>query len=47
MPIHAFIIDKITNSIEDVATGKHLETSVLPLERIDLKQVFKKEWLEC
>lgn len=42
MGIHSFVIDKITNSIEDVITGKSIVTDVLPLEPGDFKQVLKK-----
>jgi hypothetical protein len=38
----AFLIDKITNSIEDVATGKGFDTEVLAVITTDLKLVLKK-----
>ena len=38
-------IDKLTNSIEEVATGKVLETVVLPIAAADWKVVTKKnQW---
>ncbi|MEJ7736986.1 MAG: hypothetical protein WKF97_06130 [Chitinophagaceae bacterium] len=43
MPNHPFYIDKITTSIEDAATGKSLDTDVLPLILTDLKTVLKKD----
>ncbi|HMF73753.1 MAG TPA: hypothetical protein VK616_19865 [Flavitalea sp.] len=39
---HPFYIDKITNSIEDAATGKNLDTDVIPVIITDLKMVLKK-----
>ncbi len=37
-----FLIDKITNSIEDVVSGKSLDTDIVPVHKPDLKTVFKK-----
>lgn len=37
-----FIVDKITNSIEDVVIGKKYDTEVLPITSTDLKIVLKK-----
>lgn len=37
-----FIVDKLTNSIENVVTGDSFVTSVLRLTKTDLKQVTKK-----
>lgn len=42
MSNQSFYIDKITNSIEDAATGKSLDTAVHPLILADLKTVLKK-----
>ena len=42
MSNYGFYIDKITNSIEDVITGKSLDTDVVPVIPIDLKAVLKK-----
>ena len=42
MPSFHQTIDKITRSIEDVATGFSLQTSVLPVTKEDLKTVLKK-----
>lgn len=38
-----FIIDKITNSIEEVRTGKIFETDVLPASFQELKKLNKKD----
>ena len=37
-----FLIDKITNSIEDAVSGKSLATDILPANKADLKTVLKK-----
>ena len=37
-----FLIDKITNSIEDAVTGKSLDTKILPANKSDLKTILKK-----
>ncbi len=37
-----FLIDKITNSIEDAITGKSLDTEILPANKSDLKTILKK-----
>jgi len=40
-----FEVDKITESIEDAATGEALDTLVLPVTKADLKEVTKKnDW---
>ena len=39
---HSFYIDKITNSIEDAATGKNYDTDVILVTSTDLKIVLKK-----
>ena len=36
-------IDKLTNSIEDVATGKNFDTEIFELEKTDLKLLTKKK----
>lgn len=36
MPYNDFIIDKLTNSIEDCKTGKSNETLVLPVTNEDV-----------
>jgi hypothetical protein len=38
-----FYIDKITNSIEEVATGKSFDTAILPVTSGEIKKVLKKE----
>jgi hypothetical protein len=41
-----FEIDKITESIENAETGETLDTLVLPVTRVDLEEVTKKNgWL--
>ena len=41
-----FEIDKITESIENAETGERLETQVLPITKVDLKEIAKKNgWL--
>jgi hypothetical protein len=37
-----FLIDKITNSIEDAVSGKSVDTEILPVDKADLKTVLKK-----
>lgn len=37
-----FLIDKITNSIEDAGSGKSLNTDILPASKSDLKRILKK-----
>jgi hypothetical protein len=32
-----FLIDKITNSIEDAVSGKSVDTEILPVDKADLK----------
>ena len=41
-PSARFIIDKITNSIEDGATGKSYDTEVISMNPTDLKNILKK-----
>lgn len=43
MPYNDFIIDKITNSIEDRKTGQSNETLVLPVTNEDIKGIFIKD----
>lgn len=43
MPYNDFIIDKITNSIEDSKTGKSNETLVLPVTIEDVKGILIKD----
>lgn len=43
MQYNNFIIDKITNSIEDSKTGKSYETSVVPITKEDIKRIYKKD----
>jgi hypothetical protein len=38
-----FVIDKITNSIEEISTGKSFETEVVPISSAEIKTVHKKE----
>jgi len=41
-----FVIDKITESIEDSSTGEILKTLVLPLTQTDLKEITKQNgWI--
>lgn len=37
-----FVIDKLTNSIENVQTGDKHETEIVPVTAADLKRVHKK-----
>lgn len=39
---HSFYIDKLTNSIEDAASGKNYDTDVIRVTSTDLKIVLKK-----
>ena len=41
--ILAFLIDKITKSIEDAATGKNLDTDIVTLLSMDIKFILKKD----
>ena len=44
IPVHLdFIVDKLTNSIQNTISGDSFATEVLRLTRIDLKQVTKKK----
>jgi hypothetical protein len=38
-----FVIDKITNGIEEIATGKSFETEVIPILADEIKTVLKKD----
>jgi hypothetical protein len=43
MPSKAqFIVDKITNSIEERLTGKSFETTVIPVDAEEIKKILKK-----
>jgi len=39
-----FEIDKLTNSIENLATGEVFDTEILRLSELDSKQIKKLEW---
>ena len=39
-----FIIDKLTNSIENVVTGDSFATDIILVTATDLKNVLKKDW---
>jgi hypothetical protein len=39
-----FIIDKLTNSIENTATGEVFDTEIVRLARLDIKQIIKTQW---
>jgi hypothetical protein len=39
-----FIIDKLTNSIENAFTGEVFDTEIVLLTNVDSKQIKKKEW---
>jgi len=41
-----FIIDQLTNSIQNTISGDSFATDVLRLTKADLKTGDKKEWLE-
>jgi len=40
-----FVIDKLTNSIENVISGDSFDTEVSQLAKADLKLIKKKDWL--
>jgi hypothetical protein len=40
----SFEIDKLTNSIENIATGEVFDTEIVRLSEIDIKQIKKAEW---
>ena len=41
-----FVIDKITNSIEEISTGKAFETSITLVSSQEIKKIYKKDgWL--
>jgi hypothetical protein len=47
MPIETgldFVVDKLTNSIENLATGEVFDTEILRLAERDSKQIKKLEW---
>ena len=39
-----FIIDKLTNSIENTSTGEVFDTEIVMLAKSDIKQIKKNEW---
>ena len=39
-----FIIDKLTNSIENTLTGEVFDTEIVRLKGTDLKQIKKIDW---
>jgi hypothetical protein len=39
---HGFVIDKITNSIEQRKTGKNFDTDILPVTSEEVKMILKK-----
>jgi hypothetical protein len=39
-----FIIDKLTNSIENTSTGEVFDTEIVRLKNVDAKQIKKAEW---
>ena len=39
-----FEIDKLTNSIENLATGEVFDTEIVKLSSIDIKQIKKADW---
>ena len=39
-----FIIDKLTNSIENTLTGEVFDTEIVRLIGADAKQIRKKDW---
>jgi hypothetical protein len=39
-----FIIDKLTNSIENTSTGEVFDTEIVRLKNVDAKQIKKSEW---
>ena len=43
MHVCEFIVDKITNSIEEIRTGRTIETDVLPVSYRELKGLYKKD----
>lgn len=38
----SFLIDKITNSIEEASTGRSFDTMVLAIDKAGLKDILKK-----
>ncbi len=43
-----FIIDKITESIEEVSTGKSFETEIILVAVDKIRKVYKKDgWRKC
>jgi hypothetical protein len=39
-----FIIDKLTNSIENISTGEVFDTEIVKLTSADIKQIKKADW---
>ena len=39
-----FIIDKLTNSIENTSTGEVFDTEIVKLTKLDINQIKKNEW---
>lgn len=39
-----FIIDKLTNSIENTSTGEVFDTVVVQMTSVDKKQIIKTDW---
>jgi hypothetical protein len=39
-----FVIDKLTNSIENIATGEVFDTEIIRLDETDIKQIKKTDW---
>lgn len=40
-----FIIDKLTNSIENISTGEVFNTEIVKLVNVDFKQIKKADWV--
>ncbi|MFN0187489.1 MAG: hypothetical protein ACKVQV_02175 [Bacteroidia bacterium] len=39
-----FEVDKLTNSIENLATGEVFDTEVVKITELDIKQIKKADW---
>jgi len=39
-----FVVDKLTNSIENTSTGEVFDTEIVKLTKVDLKQIKKADW---
>jgi hypothetical protein len=39
-----FEVDKLTNSIQNIATGEVFDTEVVKLAEVDIKQIKKNDW---